>query len=159
MDSDGLNIRQRKFVNAYLENGGNASKAYKDAGYECSNRNVLDVNSCTLLRSPKIQTVMHKRQEEAVKSSEISLDRKRNALWDIAKDGMNKSTGTEAPVEIMNDSRASIAAISELNRMDGHHAATNSNINIQAVSFIQDIGIANNHEQQEKTVEGEILDK
>ena len=65
-------------------------------------------------------------------------------MWSVAEDGMqNHDTGTkEQPISKsgMRDGRTSVSAIAELNKMDGHHAATNHNLNVTSVSFTQSIG-------------------
>ncbi len=165
MDREGLNLRQRKFVNAYIANGGNAGKAYREAGYECANRQITDTMGCKLLRNAKIEVAVDNQLALMEKAAQISFERKVSWLADISEDGMKKTTVTSDPestgrtvvLDKMQDSRASIAAISELNRMQGHHAATNTNLNISQVSFNQNIGVPSDLGSDEKPIDGEVV--
>lgn len=164
MGKDSLNIRQRRFVNAYIANGGNASKAYKEAGYECSSDEVSDSMACRLINNPKVEFAVNEELLLAEKEARVSFRRKVTWLGDIAEDGMKKAkvisdpeSGRVVEIDKMQDSRSSIAAIAELNRMQGHHAAINTNLNIQSVSFSHNIGNPDDLGSDEKPVQGEVV--
>ena len=166
MDREGLNLRQRKFVNAYIANGGNASKAYREAGYECADDQSMEALASRMIRNVKVITAIDKQLVLIEKAAQISFERKVSWLADISEDGMKKTTVTSDPestgrtvvLDKMQDSRASIAAISELNRMQGHHAATNTNLNISQVSFNQNIGVPSDlGSDEEKPIDGEVI--
>ena len=114
-----MNVKQQRFVDYYIESG-NASESYKKAGYSFNNRNTLDVSACQLLSKPKIETEVSRRRDEIVSASAIRIESKRVLLWEIAQkaSGRMKTDGDELFVP---DYKAAIAAINELNRMDGHH--------------------------------------
>ncbi len=155
-----LTAQERKFVNAYLENNGNSVEAYKTAGYSINGRtNSIEAMACQLLKRPKVATEVHKRLEIIDRASEIKIENKRLALWDIAQDGMQKIPlevrEKQAAMGKMVDSRTSVAAINELNKMDGHHAA--SKIHLQGEIFSFDIGMAV-ESQEGVPIEGELAD-
>lgn len=54
----GLSPRQQQFVRLYLENGGNATLAYKGAGYKAANANVAAASASALLRIPKVASAI-----------------------------------------------------------------------------------------------------
>ena len=105
-----LTIRQARFIDLYIETG-NAYQSYCKAGYACnsSNRYVADVNACRLLKTDKIATAIAKRLNEHTKASAVRFETKRLLLWKIAQESK------------LTDPKAAVAAIHELNRMDGHH--------------------------------------
>ena len=137
--TDKLSVQHRIFVNEYIANGGNATKAYEAAGYAGKGG---EISGHQLLRKPKIQAAVIIRQEEVVRASEITLEKKRVALWSVAEDGMKqRALGSEQETirEGMRDGRTSVAAISELNKMDGHHQINNSHVSFTSVTFNQGI--------------------
>ncbi|MGI9277833.1 MAG: terminase small subunit [Endozoicomonas sp.] len=151
-----LTVQERKFVNEYLENGGHASKAYVAAKFpEKKTRNSLDVCACQLLKKPKIAMALEERLIELDRASEIRVETKRLALWDIAQDGMQKMpmevSENKPAMEKMVDSKTSVSAISELNKMDGHHAG--QSLYIRSEQFVFGQSFAGD------VVEGEVLDE
>lgn len=106
-----LTIRQSRFVDLYIETG-NAYQSYRQAGYNNNpdKRSSTDVNASQLLRKPKVASAIACRLEKHCKSSMVRFETKRLALWQTAKE--SKDT----------DPKAAVAAIAELNQMDGHHA-------------------------------------
>ncbi len=106
-----LSIRQARFVDLYVETG-NAYQSYRQAGYtnNSNSRFVTDTNASRLLKTDKVSKAVASRLEEHCKSSMVRFETKRLALWQIAKE----CSAT--------DPKAAVAAIAELNKMDGHHA-------------------------------------
>lgn len=164
MSNDDLNLRQRKFVNAYIASDGNAALSYLEAGYKNTSRRALDTSACHLANNPKIKKAIENELLTREKSARITFDRKISWLGDIAEDGMQKIDVKSSPDGqdriIMQDPRSSIAAISEANRMQGHHAAINANLNIQQVSFTSNVNrpdafVVDN--KDEKPVTGETM--
>ena len=49
-----LTVKQRKFVDAYVNNGGNGVDAVINAGYTCKNENVARVQASDNLKKPNI---------------------------------------------------------------------------------------------------------
>ena len=63
-----LRIKQRRFVVAYVKNGGNGTQASKEAEYQCKTDNAHAANASEILTNPKIK--------EAVNAYEAGLSRK-----------------------------------------------------------------------------------
>ncbi|HFI0640500.1 TPA: terminase small subunit [Streptococcus suis] len=55
-----LTIKQKKFADEYIVSG-NATEAYKEAGYRVSNDRVASVEGHKLLRNPKVKTYIDER--------------------------------------------------------------------------------------------------
>ena len=60
--SEKLTVRERRFVNAYAQHG-NATRAYKEAGYTVKNDNVAGKEGNFLKNKPKIQQALSERIE------------------------------------------------------------------------------------------------
>ena len=58
-----LSVKQKRFADEYIISG-NATEAYKKAGYSASSDRVAGVEGHKLLRNPKIQTYLKERQKE-----------------------------------------------------------------------------------------------
>lgn len=67
---DKLSPRQQAFADYYIELG-NATEAYKRAGYEAKNP---DVNACKLLRNPKVSAYIAERMEQVKASRLMTLE-------------------------------------------------------------------------------------
>ncbi len=114
-----MNIKQQRFVDYYIETG-NAAESYKKAGYEAKSRHALDVSAGQILRNREVAPELVRRRQEIVSAGAVRIESKRVLLWEIAQkaSGRMKSEGDELFIP---DYKAAIAAINELNRMDGHH--------------------------------------
>jgi Terminase small subunit len=71
--TDGLNDRQRRFVDEYLING-NATAAYARAGYAAKG-NATEVNACRLLRHAKVAAAIKAKQEQRSERTQITADK------------------------------------------------------------------------------------
>ncbi len=158
-EKSGLNQKQLKFALAYLENGGDASAAYKAADYGSKGSKNSDyVSAFKLLRNPKVRFYLEKQLSEIEKSALIRIENKRNALWDIAQDGMQKIPVKKArKFEIMHDPKVSVSAIHELNRMDGHHKGGNSVFLTDQIVFGQ--VIEGEGTEVLEAIEGELVEE
>lgn len=65
-----LTIKQEKFCVEYAKSG-NATQAYKNAGYNCKNDNSCGACACELLKNPKIKERLAELAEE-VKTAAIA---------------------------------------------------------------------------------------
>ncbi|HDR7786442.1 terminase small subunit [Bacillus cereus group sp. Bc252] len=76
MNEHGLNERQLRFADLYLELG-NASEAYRQAGYECKNKRTVETASSRLLRNVRVKAyingMLSKMSEKRVASAEEVL--------------------------------------------------------------------------------------
>ncbi len=124
--SDLTNL-ERKFVSAYIENGCNGRKAYEVAGYKKNEtQSLVDSAIHRIVHKPQVTKAIQLRLEELDKSAAIRFETKRIELWDMAQTW--RETG---------DVRAGVAAVNEMNKMDGHHAAQNLFVRSESYSFGQ----------------------
>ena len=75
-----LTKKQKKFVDAYLNNGHNCAAAYRDAGYAFKNENSLMSASSALLRNLKVQRHMNKAMVKVQRNTEKNVDITREFL-------------------------------------------------------------------------------
>lgn len=90
-------------------------------------------NACKIAKMPKVRTRIEKLRAELSKQTEvefkISVQDLKQRLIDIANAGCELKTdkeGNQVPINLT----AATAAIAELNRMDGNHAATKQKIDM-----------------------------
>ena len=66
-----LNIKEQRFCNAYVKNGGHGTNAVISAGYS---ENGASVQATRMLAKPKIQREIRRQEEFAVQSSALSKE-------------------------------------------------------------------------------------
>lgn len=71
---DGLTQKQALFVSEYLKNGGNATQAYKNAGYKFKSDAVAASSSAALLRIPKVARAIAERQKQRNERLQLEED-------------------------------------------------------------------------------------
>jgi hypothetical protein len=72
---DALNDRQRLFIEAYVQNGGNASAAYRTCiAPKVTTDSTAGVEGWRMLRIPKIAAVLEKRRQERFKRLQMQGD-------------------------------------------------------------------------------------
>lgn len=69
-----LTARQAAFVSEYLKNGGNATEAYKKAGYASNRDEVIWANAARLLKTEKVARAISKRQAERNERMQLEED-------------------------------------------------------------------------------------
>ena len=107
--------KQKRFVELYLANGLNATKAYIEAGY--SNRNGrADTNASNCLKKPDVVKYLEELQSEVKEEIGRTKEDLLNRLWDIAL--TSKSEGN------------SIKASETINKMNGWNASEKKDIKI-----------------------------
>lgn len=81
-----LTFRQENFCKEYIKNGGNATKAYRDAGYSYKNMKEETVknNAYMLLNKRDIKATIDKLKEPLQKKFDITLEKLINEL-ELAK--------------------------------------------------------------------------
>lgn len=109
-----LTTKQDAFVKAYLLNGGNATQAAITAGYSENSAGSIGEEN---LRKPAIKKALEKHQKKSQERYIISAEKKKKWLEDIIE------TSLQADDSGKIDGRTAIAAIAELNKMDGDLAA------------------------------------
>lgn len=132
-----MNVKQQKFVDYYIESG-NAAQSYKRAGYSSKNRHTLDVAAGQALRNIEVSEAIVQRRNEIVEASAIRIESKRVLLWQIAQKASGRLKDDSDEV-FQPDYKAAIAAINELNRMDGHHKDKNIRITDDRFTFDAEI--------------------
>jgi phage terminase small subunit len=83
-----LTDKQVRFIDEYLIDL-NATQAYKRAGYSVKSDNAAGVEGLKLLRNPKIQEELKKRQDDLQKRTEITQE---NVLKELAKIAFSNGT-------------------------------------------------------------------
>ena len=81
MNNEQLTDKQQRFIDGYLSNGGNASKAFIDAGYKAKNENVVNVSASKLLRTTKIASRIAK-----IKAKDLAIRQKKQEKYEITQD-------------------------------------------------------------------------
>ncbi len=115
-----MNLKQQRFVDYFIESG-NAALAYRKAGYEAKTRDAADVSASQIVRNLQVSSEIARRRKEIADAGAIRIESKRVMLWDIANKASGKIRPENENEEFVPDYKAAIAAINELNRMDGHH--------------------------------------
>jgi len=87
---DGLTIKQQKFIDEYIISG-NATDAYKKAGYAWKSENTAGVNGHKLLKNHKIATAIAKRSQEAKDSRIMDVQEALAISSSIARGEIQKS--------------------------------------------------------------------
>ena len=72
-DPDGLNSRERMFVEAYVLNGGNATRAYLAAHPDVKETSAA-VEGWKVLRKPKVEAALEKRRAERYRALQMEGD-------------------------------------------------------------------------------------
>lgn len=81
---DNLTVKERLFCEAYCSNGGNATRAYLQAGYVANTESVASTEGSKLLRKPEIAAYIKHLQASVSKRFDISGDRLVQELAAIA---------------------------------------------------------------------------
>ncbi|UQB42887.1 terminase small subunit [Thiomicrospira microaerophila] len=120
-----LTGKQQHFAQAYVELGGNATEAYKQA-YNAQNMKPETIHrqAHECVNHPKVSARIDELQaiadELAMKKFEVSIEEKMKLLWQIAQDCASSSQDDHGAIKVSNPS-AAISAIAELNKMSGHN--------------------------------------
>lgn len=73
-DENGLTVSQARFVSAYVKNGGNATLAYKTAGYKSKSDNTAAVSASKLLRKDKVLRAIEAKRKKLNDRLELEED-------------------------------------------------------------------------------------
>jgi phage terminase small subunit len=123
-----LNLQEKLFVNAYLNNGRRGSTAAITAGYS---KKAATVQSCKMMQRPNIIAAIEAHDKKIVTTIKKSV--KGSAAWKRRK--LIKIADELSSVLDAKTAKAIIGAIAELNKMDGHYSAEkviNANLNIDS---------------------------
>ena len=93
MPKDTLTVKQHAFVQAYLVNGGNASQAYKDAGYTVKSDTVARTEGRRILAKPHIDSHLTALRLRSDNATVVTLD----SLTDELNDVLQRSLAADTP--------------------------------------------------------------
>ena len=136
MNSNKLNPRQQRFLWLYLKLG-NASEALRQAGYKTR---YPDRYGAELLAKPFIQEELGKTREILTKELKATVEWKREKLIRVIAEYI--PTDTNTPLNPL-QARIAIAAMNELNHMDGTYAPSKAvNLNVSStIDLLKDARI------------------
>ena len=133
-----LTEKQHRFIEAYLENGQNATRAAQTAGYQGS-RATLAVVGAQNLTKHKVQDALALRQAALRNGIVGKTQEKLRLLWAIVQqatqimDVFDHKSG-KLLYRRMIDPKTAIGAIAEMNKMSGDYTSKRTEPN-QAISF------------------------
>lgn len=130
----GLTLKQQLFCQHYLSNGGNATQAIIDAGYNVENRIVATAVGTENLAKPLIKKYLGPRMKEAVEKAGVGLNWRLDMLKNVAEKSASAS-GKDDKGNALFDGATAIKAVAEMNKMDGSYAPTNSNFTVTEASL------------------------
>ena len=86
MGRKGLNVRERRFVDAYLgDAGGNASKAVRAAGYSARTQKSAQVTGSRLLSKAIVRAAVNKRLAKETAASIATVEERDKRLTQIMR--------------------------------------------------------------------------
>jgi phage terminase small subunit len=110
-----LTPKQYAFVNNYVLNGFNARQAALDAGYSNS---YAEAQSYVLVKHPAVSEHLKNAYNEAEEKTEITFE------WKLAK--LKRIINAYEKSPLSQDAKVVIAAVAELNRMQGDYEPSKS---------------------------------
>lgn len=136
-----LTPKQKKFADEYIKTG-NATEAYKKAGYKYSSNNIASVEGHKLLRNPKVKAYNDKRMkeldEESIANQKEILQlitkhaRMETVEHNVTKDGRVVKTPTSP-----SNSLKALELLGKVNQMFTDKVDLNST---EGIKIIDDIG-------------------
>lgn len=127
--ADGLTLKQKRFVEEYIKNGGNGTRAAEAAGYSKKTCGEIAYEN---MKKPQIKNHFQKSLENIEERLGITAEWKAKMLKRCVMRCMPKEKNKSMrPTGMIN-------AISELNKMQGHYAVVKSEVNAN-VSISEDI--------------------
>lgn len=86
----GLTKKRQSFCENYINNGGNATKALREAGYSCTTDNSWFVCASQLLRKPNVQEYIKSLREALQREAIFTMDELISGLREVAKRGLSE---------------------------------------------------------------------
>lgn len=119
-----LTAKQEAFARAYVETG-NGSEAYRRA-YNAQNmkQETIAKKACGLLKQENVRGMVDQLREEAKRAFHVTTEQKMQLLWSVAETSAQRDLDTG---KIINPN-AVVAAVKELNAMQGDHAPVKSEV-------------------------------
>lgn len=110
---DTISVKHQMFVDEYMSNGLNATKAYM-AVYKGVQASVARANSSNLLTNTNIQTEIKRQQQLNQQKNDITYEEIMSTLKQIVSDNVKSNT------------TASLKAIDTINKMKGFYGLDNN---------------------------------
>lgn len=140
IDGVGLTHKQRIFCNTYLENQ-NATRAAIYAGYSKSSARAIASEN---LAKPAIKKYMEAKLKEAIEKAGVGIDWRLELVKKTAEAAFNGQTTKDGLVDVDGVDKM----ISQVNKMSGDYAATNSNVKIETSELTEATEEAKTAEQE-----------
>ncbi|MDA1777463.1 terminase small subunit [Bacillus cereus group sp. BY9-3LC] len=146
MNEHGLNERQLRFADLYIELG-NASEAYRQAGYEGKNESTINATASNLLRNPKVKLYIDSRLSKAHEKRIADGDEVLATLTAIMRGERTGKTlrGVGMGEQVISDIEPSIGEITKAAELLGkrHRLFTeqvdlNANVGVTIVDDVDD---------------------
>lgn len=138
METEGLNLKQQQFCKYYIENKGNATKAYRQA-YWVKNNETAKVNGSKLLTNAnilkRVQEIMH---EEWLNDIFVDIELKKMIIQD--KNPMAK-----------------LKAISEYNKIRMRYSEATYVLNNNQINFVPSVNLEEKSLQEIESLRQELL--
>lgn len=97
-----LNQRQEKFCREVVKNGGNATKAYKDAGYVATDDDTANANASRLIASDKVQERLRELRAPEEEEDIMSIKERRQKLTAIVRDSELSAQDWMKAIDLLN---------------------------------------------------------
>lgn len=146
MNGHGLNERQLRFADYYIETG-NASEAYRRAGYKSDKESVVSATSSQLLANPKVRAYIDSRLSKAHSKRVMEADEVMERLTAIARGEATGKTlrGVGMGEQIISDINPSIGeqhnALVQIGKRYGmwvDRQDINANVGVTIVDDVED---------------------
>lgn len=123
-----LTEQQEKFAQHYAIFG-RPSQAYR-AAYNCENSQpqTIYTHASQLLNNDKVALRIYELQQIAAEEFKVDVRKKKALLMQIAEGSTQTYVNKDGETVVTGDLKAAIAAIAELNKMEGDHAAQRKEI-------------------------------
>lgn len=99
---DKLSEKEERFCLELVKNAGNATQAYKDAGYVVKNDNVAAVKGAEKLRKAKVQQRLAELRAPEKKKTVMSIEERRERLTRIADDEDSSNLDVMKAIDLLN---------------------------------------------------------
>lgn len=146
MNEHGLNERQLRFADYYIETG-NASESYRRAGYKSDNPRTVETNSSKLLRNTEVRAYIDSRLSKAHSKRVMEADEVMERLTAIARGEATGKTlrGVGMGEQVISDIEPSIGeqhqALVQIGKRYGmwvDRQELNANVGVTIVDDVED---------------------
>ncbi len=131
-----MDVKTQRFIDLHIETG-KVGLIYKEAGFNPTNRKSQDAAASRLLRS--VRHEVEARKKEIAQAGRIRIESKRLLLWEIAQKASGRMLPDSTNEPFNPDYKAAVAALNELNRMDGHHQDPKAKVKPAGFTFDAEI--------------------